>query len=280
MRHGVPGARPVVVVQTWHNEQARFADLSAALGDTELWSILPPDPPDDEPPRRVEHWVDRAEAVLATLPVEPPVRILGWSFGGVVGLELARRLRDRGVPVAFVGMIDTTRPRLRPVDDAEYVWFHLGAAAAMSERSARLPYLWHRLLFLVWRRFPRTGRLFERTTYRLGLRSRPPRPPLAAPPDPLQAAIHVSYLNYQGAPVPFPVTLFATRPSLARRPEPALRWAGQLHGGFELTVVDGDHEGLFDPEHIRSLATALRRSLDRADEDLGAEGQARATSAS
>jgi len=270
-----------VVVQTWHNEQDRFAALADALGDVELWSVLPPDPAEGELPRRVDQWVDRAEDVLAGLPVEAPFRIVGWSFGGVVALELARRLRDRGIPVVFVGMIDTTRPRLRPVDDGEYVWFHLGVAAAMSDRSARLPYVWHRLQFLAWRRFPRTGRWFERTAFRLRLRSRPPKPPLAPPPDPLQASIHVSYLNYEGDPVPFPVNLYATRPSLARRPEPALRWAGHLHGGFELVEIPGDHEGLFDPDHIGVLAAALRRSLDRSDADTDRpDGQTRATSAS
>lgn len=269
------------MVQTWSDEEPRAAALADALGDVELFSVRAPDPATEDLPRRVEGWVDRAVEVLDAMPVDPPYRIVGWSFGGVVAVELARRLGERGVPVAFVGMIDTTRPRLRPLDATEYVWFHLGAAAALTDRRARGPYLRRRLLALAARRFPRTGRAAENLAHRLRLRARPAKPLGTRPSDPLTVSIHTSYLNYRGDPVPFPVGLYATTPSLRRRPEAALRWAGHLHGGFELVEIAGDHYGCFDPEHVGVLASALRRSLDRADADAAGDAdQTRATSAS
>jgi len=73
--------------------------------------------------------------------------------------------------------------------------------------------------------------------------------------------VHTSYLNDRGAPVDFPVHLYATAASLHKAREPALRWLPALHAGYELAHIDGAHFTLFEPDAIGSLATALTRSL-------------------
>jgi thioesterase domain-containing protein len=77
-------------------------------------------------------------------------------------------------------------------------------------------------------------------------------------------AVHTAYLHYDGDPVPFPVSLYATQASIARAMEPVLRWNGMLHGGYELAHIPGEHFTLWDEEHVGGLAAALHCSLSHA----------------
>lgn len=231
------------------------------MGGTPILSMLPP--PDDGPmPRRTEQWVDHHEAVLRSAPVEPPYRLVGWSYGGIVAVELARRLRDEGAEVDFVGMIDTIRPRLAPLDAREYAWYHLGAAAAMADPRQRIPYLRRRAKPLVYRRFPRATEGVSQALQRAGLRA-PRKKTSEKPTDPLIVAVHTSYLNHHPVGVPFPVSLYETQESVERAMEPALRWNGWLHGGYELVDIPGGHFSLWDEEHVDALGAALACSLAR-----------------
>ncbi len=256
--------RPLVAVHTWVDETDHYTALSAAMGGVPIHSILPPLPDDGPMPRRVEEWVAHSRAHLVDLGLTPPYRIIGWSFGGVVALELARALRDEGAPVEFVGLIDSTRPRLLPASDSEFVWHHLGAAAAMSA-GARGAYLRQKLGYLLVRRYPRLGGTLRAALVRLGYRRGRDKPYSVRPTDPAMVSVHTSYLNYRGAAVDFPVHLYATEPSLRKAREPALRWVPTLHAGFELQRIAGEHFTLFEPDAIDSLATALARSLARID---------------
>lgn len=263
VRSGAPDRPELVATHTWHREAPYYADL-AAVGDYQVLSILPPNPEAGPLPRRVEQWVDHHEAVLQSLPIEPPYRLVGWSFGGVVALELARRLKARGAEVAFVGLIDTIRPRLLPLSTSEYVWYHLGAAAAMSDEAGRIAYLRRHGLFLLHRRFPKTGTAALTLLEHLGVRkARGVKRPNKVT-DPLMKSVRTSYLNYRGDVVPFPVSLYATDSSVQRAGEPALRWLEWLHAGYEFVPIPGGHYTLFDPEHIGGLAAAIRVSLARA----------------
>ncbi len=258
---GGAGTGALVAQHTWMGESDHYTALADAMG-CEILSILPPSPDDGPMPRRVEQWVDHHQTVLETLPVEPPYRFVGWSFAGVVAIEMARRLRDTGHGDSFVGMIDTIRPRLLPLSTREYVWFHLSAALAMPDEQERIAYLKGRGLFLLYRRFPKTGAAARNALVRVGRRE-PLGNPKPKPTEPAMVSVHTSYLNYRGDPVPFPVSIYATAGSTRRSREPALRWASWLHAGYELTDIPGAHFTMFDPEHVGALGDAIRMSLAR-----------------
>lgn len=64
----------------------------------------------DRPAARPAEVADEVAACLSALQVSglaPPYRLVGYSFGGVVALELARALDARGWPCDFLGLIDT-----------------------------------------------------------------------------------------------------------------------------------------------------------------------------
>jgi thioesterase domain-containing protein len=48
----------------------------------------------------------------ALRPVQPsgPYRLAGWSYGGLVALEMARQLEDEGQRVCFLALLDTALP--------------------------------------------------------------------------------------------------------------------------------------------------------------------------
>jgi len=60
-------------------------------------------------PATVTHEVAVCCDELARSDLTGPVSLLGYSFGGIVALELARHLRQSGSHVAFLGMIDTNQ---------------------------------------------------------------------------------------------------------------------------------------------------------------------------
>jgi len=97
---------------------------------------LPP-PPLDADLATVDGWLAAEREALTRLPIEPPYRFLGWSFGGVLGLELARQLGREGIAVEHVGMIDTGFPLCRSVP--QLVAQHARQLRQLG-RGERLPY--------------------------------------------------------------------------------------------------------------------------------------------
>ncbi len=105
---------PLIFLQTWPEERDAFVPfLGAVHEDQPVFALLAP--PRDVAARldTVDDWVSLLLPQVRALPVEPPYQLAGWSFGGVVALELARRLHDGGVAVTPVHLIDTWLPRPR-----------------------------------------------------------------------------------------------------------------------------------------------------------------------
>jgi thioesterase domain-containing protein len=262
----VEGTRaPLVFLHTWDGEGDRIGPLSRLLGpDQPLYGIEPPPDPHTRP-RRVEGWLDHFAAALALLPLGPPYRLAGWSFGGVVALELARQLQEAGDEVAFVGMIDTWRPRRNPLGVRPYLAYHLGETLALPAECRRA-YAEERYRFLVNRE---KARLKHAVRSRLSpvRRLGGARPAAAASAssrfDASQVPVRVSFLHYEATPYRSPVSLYRTAESTERQPghDPSLGWSRLLVGGFEQVLVGGGHFTWFEPDHLPSFAAALQRSL-------------------
>ena len=110
LRHGNGAFGPVVCV---HAVTGR-TDVYRPLVDAMRWpgSIIGIEA------SGVNHDVeDLAVAYVGALDLRSPVRLLGWSFGGVVAVEMSRIINAE---VAFVGVLDSRAPqpemRTRQVD--------------------------------------------------------------------------------------------------------------------------------------------------------------------
>ncbi len=258
------GARPrLVFFHTWENEADHLRALGVALGpDQPLFGIEPPDP-DGPLPVSVDGWIEHHRRHLAMLPVDGPYRLAGFSFGGVVALEIARQLRAEGSEVAWLGLIDTLRPKLNPKGAGRYTRYHLQEVLDLPEPSHRRAYVRH----LVDGGARRTRRRVKSRARQIlaGLHLLQPRA-AGAQMRPLKRSIWRSYLAYEARPYEGPVALFPGRENQeAAAGDPSLRWSKYLRGGFEVTPLDGAHLELFAPANIASMAAALRASLPRAD---------------
>lgn len=228
-----------------------------------LICLLPPDPSKHHMPRRVNQWVDHHLATLRRVGVPTETGVIGYSFGGVVAVELTRSLRAEGVDVDYCGLIDTLRPILKPLSNREFVWHHLAEAALIDEPTKRRKYLRRKTLALLHRQFPRLGKIVIKVAQRTGrLREIGDANPGWKPTDPLMISIHTAYLNYRGASVDFPVCIYETEDSSQRTLRAALGWVGHLERGFRITRISGGHFSLFDDEHLPGLVRAMEADLE------------------
>lgn len=72
---------------------------SPYLGQVEAWS------------RGIAELVDRYIEMLRRVQTSGPYKLAGWSIGGIIALEVARRLLSAGQDVAYLGLIDTPNPK-------------------------------------------------------------------------------------------------------------------------------------------------------------------------
>ncbi|MEU2827654.1 thioesterase domain-containing protein [Streptomyces lavendulae] len=82
--------------------------------------------PGTTPLGTVEELADGYIAALRTVQPHGPYSVGGWSYGGFVAFEIARRLRDAGEEVAHLVLLDTTalsRSERHRHDDALLGWF-------------------------------------------------------------------------------------------------------------------------------------------------------------
>ena len=199
-----------------------------------------------------------ADAISAVHP-DGPCALGGWSFGGFLAQETARRLVAAGRDVELVALIDSVRPLLRPgrvrahltgfarhVADTYGVQLPLtyDELVAMDDDRARIDAVLRTLRGAV--RVPPAALEHQRASYldlRIGEAHRPGR--------------------YEG-----PVVLYrATEPAPHTVRDPAYERDDDTLGWDEvcprLTVVpvSGHHLSLLDPPHVDEIAAHLRRVL-------------------
>jgi thioesterase domain-containing protein/acyl carrier protein len=110
---------PLVLVHPVGGDVLCYAGLGALLDDDQPLYAL--QYPDLEPaPRTVAGLAAHyADAITERFP-NGPYRLGGWSMGGVIALETARLLTERGRRVELVAAVDLLEPpgRAEPVSDA------------------------------------------------------------------------------------------------------------------------------------------------------------------
>jgi len=294
LAYNAAGTRPpLVVIRTWSTESGFYRALARALGpDQPILSLAPPDFPTLEAyPRSTDAWVDWLLPIFRRLDLRGDHLLGGWSFGGVVALELAERLARAGERVALVLMLDSRRPKARPeTKPGAKVPVRLRRFARqlleyseLETRSERLAYARARLdPFLgIRKRRERRARREERAE-RKGARAERRKANVAAGVEArpegvtvtrwsgqqmtfLQRTVHVAYLKYRGHPTDIPIALFRTQESIERSgDDPALGWWPLARGRFSAETVAGTHWTIFEPAHLPGLAARIDGALHRA----------------
>jgi len=140
------GARPpIFCVHPAGGTVFRYSDLAGALGpDQPFYGLQAQGVNDDaEPLSSVDEMATRyLDEVRAAFPRGPYV-LGGWSAGGVVAYEMARRLREAGESVPLVVLLDTHAPSgdwrdLAPDEVDLYLHYTHDLAGVGPERLAEL----------------------------------------------------------------------------------------------------------------------------------------------
>ena len=278
------GARPpLVLIRTWADEMPRQQRLAWALGpDQPLYSMGHPtgNRPENYP-EQVAQWADFCLERFEKLALAGPVRIGGWSFGGVIALEVARRLAAQGQEIELVVMLDSRIPEKKPTRQTRR-FMKLGTAlqvyALLPSRDERRAYM----RALARYRVERTAAKLRSLPSKVRRRRRP----LAEhevrlngrvrPMDRLTRAIRVCYLKYAPDPVALPIVQLWTEESRQKvEGDVSLGWSRTLEGEVRIAGIPGDHFTMFEDEHVHELARHLERALEglplRAPEDLASE---------
>ncbi len=211
------------------------------------------------------------DAVRRVQP-EGPYRIAGWSFGGFVAFEMARRLRAAGETVEHLVIVDAISPEPPerrapdPSPDSLLEWFYwelLWADAGAGARVEPIPaHLSREEKFdLVADRATAAGilppaaarvtvrRLFE--VYQANWAALVAYRPGAADLD----------LTLLRAEQPLPAALLPMHGRRTAHQDPANGWGGFTTGKVDVVPVPGDHLTLMDEPNVRGVAGAITAVL-------------------
>jgi thioesterase domain-containing protein len=214
-----------------------------------------------------------------------PYRLLGWSFGGLVAFEMARRLRQEGEEVALLALLDTAVPvggGLAPEafgDDA--LW--LADIAVFVERltGKRLPVSYEeladlapdeqveRLVASLWQAdFLPPGAGAAQVRRLLAVYKANVRAGQAWRPRPYAGGLTL-FRAREGFPIEGAEEArlgSAQREALElRRRDPALGWEAFAGEPVAVETVGGSHVTLLAEPHIRGLAERLAACLAAAE---------------
>ncbi|MFD6551045.1 amino acid adenylation domain-containing protein [Streptomyces sp. NPDC058398] len=220
----------------------------------------------------VEDLADSYLAALRTVRPHGPYTIGGWSFGGFVAFEIARRLRAAGEQVTLL-VVDTTalgqEPRSPHDDEAMLEWFFHellwprdgGTAPARTvpggcaSPEARFTYMARvaseRGVLPEGSSGAVIRRLFDvyRANWRATLAYRPPR--------------EDQDLTLIRAAEPLPAVLSAMHGAArTRHQDPCNGWSAMTSGQIRTVRVPGDHLTIMEEPHVERLANTVAELID------------------
>ncbi len=229
---------PILLVRSWTGEVPGIRLLAGHLGpDRPIYALPPPSGKQKSDfPSTVDAWTDFCLERWPKLATDTPVILGGFSFGGVLALEVARKLQSRGEPVERVLLFDTRLPKQRPKTFPHKIVFHLDRALELQGKH-RQDYLRARLHGLIHGERALTGDEMP----------------------PLRRAVWVCYLKYRPRVTTLPVSLYWCEESCTHQlGDATLGWSRWLHGPFETRRVPGTHDHLFAEPHLGELASLLK----------------------
>jgi amino acid adenylation domain-containing protein len=185
-----------------------------------------------------------ADRIISDFPGLARIRLGGWSFGGLVALEMARYLRGLGHDVAVVFAIDSSLHR-----DSSALQETLKAGAALEDLACRALHAAghapHAIQSLLADKTP--GAFFGR----------------------MAAALRSHMLaagRYRPSPGDEPFTLFLADRGTALDARSVDAWRDAMGGQLDERVVAGTHWSILGEADVAGLATEITALLTPADE--------------
>ncbi len=198
-----------------------YRELARCLEGIPFYALEAPGVEEGEPVDSVERLAELYLQEMRTVQPRGPYRLGGWSFGGLVALEMGRRLEAAGEDVALVALVDTAGPGLA---DGE----------GEPDEGLLLAALDHEVGGLAVDDLARARRLLAVARAHLAARNR-----------------------YHPASLPAGTVLFRATGALLRTGgQAAAGW--EDFSGLRLEDLPGDHYSLLEVPAVRELADRLR----------------------
>jgi len=170
---------------------------------------------------------------------EGPYYLGGYSFGGLVAMEMARRLLDSGEEIALLALVDTYLIESNSALVGRF--FSLTAEQKLAYMRKRL------------------------TRYKRGIKRRIDALSFPAPVKAVRNACAAAERSYHPSAYPAPIVLFrASEKALRGLEDESYGWEKYAAGGLEVHEIDGDHGNVLNEPNVRQLAAALRTRLEQA----------------
>ncbi|OKH45760.1 hypothetical protein NIES2101_25940 [Calothrix sp. HK-06] len=258
---------PLFLMHPLGGETLVYRKLSMYLGyDQPVYGLQPVGLDGNSPYTRVEDMASHYIKDIQTIQPHGPYLLGGYSFGGIIALEIAQQLLKRGEKVAFLFMLDTCRPgcstRLPLI---ERISIHI------KKLLQQPTYIQQKLIGMkIWSKF------HLREQYKRYSKMAPNFRQIALNlPDSdkhlniMQAnAIALSQYCFQQK-YPGQLTLFRTADE--NRDDNAVGvkydfdfgWKDLFVGGIDIHHVPGSHLTLLDDPHVEVIAQKLKACLER-----------------
>ncbi len=212
----------------------------------------------DEPLDRIEHMATYYLRGLEELCPEGPYILIGYSFGGLVALEMAQRLREEGKQIPLLVMLDAyphSRFLRLPTRLNLYVRrlrTHFRDMSRMAPRAA-LSYLKDRIANRL-----RLAKIVDESESCLDAgRFSISDPTLRQ----VKEKAYVAYSNYRPRYYAGKVAFVTSETKTFFPTDPTAVWK-HLTAGLEIDAVPGDHLNIIGSE-VASLAALLTRYIER-----------------
>ena len=208
-----------------------------------------------EPLTRVEDMATLYLAAVREVQPQSPYILMGWSFGGMVALQMAHELKTQGEQVAFLGLLDTYTYSHLP--DEQYISKEVvielphETLSISREELQRLP-IEQQAIFLC-EQVKQTNLI----------------------PSDMERLLRVQLSNSEAMqnylPLPYPGTSFLFRAEKGLLSfsqdvsalEPTLGW-GKVIANIELHTIPGFHEYMVHQPNVSILAQKLKDCIEQA----------------
>ncbi|MHA7629651.1 non-ribosomal peptide synthase/polyketide synthase [Corallococcus sp. M7] len=120
LERGEPGQRPLFLVHPGGGNVLAYSELARRLGPSLPVFGLQSRGLDGRPvAESIEEMASLYIEAIRTVQPHGPYQLGGWSLGGVIAYEMARRLREAGEAVDVLALIDAHVPGITPPSETE-----------------------------------------------------------------------------------------------------------------------------------------------------------------
>ena len=202
---------------------------------------------------------------IRTVQPRGPYFLGGYSFGGLLALEIAQQFHAQGEKIALVAMFDANNYMVRPRR------YTLRERIALRSRAIARMSLAGKLAFIFDRGIRKLSVIIlvnKERLQKLAYKILSKRKEVVAPN---YRALHVRETNdqamrdYRPRLYPGKLTLFrAENPNEGYEFDSQLGWGGLATEGLEIHDVPGEHETIFKEPNVQILAAAMRECIEKA----------------